>query len=141
MHLIKIIHDPGLCELQQRIQGLMNEMVNLMNLNRPVLCTTMGWRPEADMYETANDIVLVVNLAGVAKEDIAISYFENHLRVLGQRAQTVEPEAVVRCHQLEIALGNFDRLFRFPIAIDPEGIEAAYADGLLTIRLQKPDDA
>ena len=135
MYFIKVRFDRNLGDLHNRMQKLMDEVLNLA---RPVLSASdRGWTPEADMYETEDEIFLLVNLAGVRTEDIEVSFHENYLRIEGKRLQSTPPGMLVRYHQLEMGHGSFERIFRIPAVIDEDGIEASYADGLLTIRMRK----
>lgn len=135
MYFIKVRPDRDLRLMQARMQKIMDEM---MNLSRPVLSSPdSGWLPEGDIYEVEDGVVLLVNLAGVRKEDIEVSFNENHLLVRGARYHDLPKNEPVRFHKVEMGQGPFERLFRIPAPVDPEGIEASYADGLLTIRLKR----
>jgi HSP20 family protein len=110
----------------------------LMNLNRPVFSPAQaGWTPESDMYETDKEIIVVLNLAGVRKEDIEVSYYRNLLRITGNRERVLPAGSGARFHRMEIGTGEFERIFRVPGAVDTDGIRAAYADGLLRISMKK----
>jgi HSP20 family protein len=135
MTIIKIRPDRKLESLIRNMTTIRDDM---MNLNRPVFSTSRaGWTPEADMVETAEDITVVLNLAGVRKEDIDVTYHRNFLRVAGNRDRVVPAGTGARFHRMEIGNGEFERVFRIPVAVDADGIRAVYADGLLRIRMQK----
>ncbi|UCF84660.1 MAG: Hsp20/alpha crystallin family protein [Desulfobacteraceae bacterium] len=135
MYLIKVKFDRSLGDFRNKVQNLMDEM---MHLNRPVLSPSdTNWTPEADMYETENEIILIVNLGGVRKDQVAVSFYKNHLRVEGKRAHSIPPGTLARYHQLEMGHGDFERVFRVPTVIDEDKIEASYAEGLLTVRMKK----
>jgi HSP20 family protein len=135
MYLIKVKFDRNLKDLCCKMQDVMDGM---MNLKRPVMSPSRkDWTPEADMYETEDDIYVLVNLAGVNKKHIGVSFYENHLHVEGKRVENIPAGTLVRYHQLEMGYGEFERAFRLPTAIDEEKIEASYADGLLTVRMKK----
>jgi HSP20 family protein len=135
MYVIKVRLDPSLRGVQNKMQKLMGEM---MNIRRPLLyASDSGWTPESDMYETENEVFLVVNLAGVRKEDIEVAFDENYLRIGGKRIRTLPAGKLARYHQLEMGHGDFERIFRLPALIDQDRIEASYAEGLLTVRMNK----
>ena len=135
MYFIKVKFDRNLGDFRSKVQNLMDEM---LNVNRPVLSPLdTNWTPEADMYETENEMVLVMNLGGVRKEQVEVSFYDNHLSVEGKRVHSIPPGTLVRYHQLEMGYGDFERVFRIPTAIDENEIEASYADGLLTVRMKK----
>jgi HSP20 family protein len=135
MYLIKVKFDRNLRVLQNKMQDLMDEM---LHLKQPVMASSLkDWTPEGDMYETGEDIIILLNLAGVDKSYIAVSFHESHLRVEGKRILNIANGTPVRYHQLEMGHGDFERTFRIPAAIDEDKIEASYADGLLTVRMRK----
>lgn len=138
MYFIKVRLDRNTRRLHNRMQKLMGEM---MNLNRPLHYSSESvWIPEADMFETEHEVFLMVNLAGVRREDIEVTCDENYLRVGGKRIQTIPTGMPARYHQLEMGHGQFERIFRLPAMIDKEQIEAAYEDGLLAVRMKKLQD-
>ena len=49
------------------------------------LLVRTGWRPDADTYETASTVEVVVDLAGVDEDDFEVQLFDNGLVVEGRR--------------------------------------------------------
>ena len=43
------------------------------------------WRPDADTYETATTVEVVVDLAGVEEDDFEVQLFEDMVVVEGRR--------------------------------------------------------
>ncbi|RLB11527.1 MAG: hypothetical protein DRG63_12825 [Deltaproteobacteria bacterium] len=135
MYFIKVKFDRRPRTIQDKMHRLMEEM---LRVTRPVFSPTeSGWTPEADIYETDHSIILIVNLAGVAKEDIEISYYDGYLSISGKRILKLPGKIPIKHHQLEIGSGAFERIFRIPSLVDPDGIEATLQDGLLTIQMKK----
>ena len=93
------------------------------------------WQPDVDVFETESEVVVRVELAGVAQADVRVSVDGDILRVSGHRA-TGEGDAV-SLHQMEIASGPFDRRVRIPVAFERERVNARLADGVLTVRLAR----
>jgi len=98
--------------------------------------TPISFRPAADFYETAQGLVLRLELAGVASEDVSLILTGNELQVRGRRRPPA-PEGIRRFVHLEMAFGIFERSFMLPIAVDPQGVEAHYVDGVLEVRLPR----
>ncbi len=96
----------------------------------------ISFRPPADFYETALGLVVRLDLAGVSKEDLSLSLAGQELVVQGLR-QPPPPQGLRRFLNLEIGFGAFERSFHLPLAIDPEGVEALYKDGILEIHLPR----
>ncbi len=139
MYIIKVKFDRRPRMFQDRMHRLMEEV---LRITRPVFSPTeAGWSPEADMYETENSIILVVNLAGVTKEDIEVCYYDGYLSISGKRTLKFPSGAPIRHHQLEIGSGAFERVFRIPCLVNHKAIEATLQDGLLTIQMQKTGPA
>jgi HSP20 family protein len=111
---------------------------DMMSLSGPRMTPVhTDWIPETDIYETEDQMIVVVNLAGVQKEDIEVSFYDRHLQISGTRKLRSIPGKPSRYHQLELARGDFERFVRLPKTVDPDGIHATCADGLLTVRLNK----
>lgn len=95
-----------------------------------------GWRPDADMYETATTIEIVVDLAGVGEDDFEVQLFEDVLVVEGvRRLPSCEEGAVY--HAAAIRQGAFQVALPLPRPVDTEGVETSYQRGLLRVSLRK----
>jgi len=137
MYVIKVKLARDIGGLYRRMSKMMDEM---MNINRPCFSRSgEGWIPEADIIETEDELRVLIDLAGVSREDIDVSYDETYLRVEGTRSSGIPPGTPARYHQMEMGFGKFERVFRVPVPIDPVRIEAVFSDGLLVVRLKKPD--
>jgi HSP20 family protein len=98
------------------------------------------WRPDADMFETATAVEIVVDLAGVEEEDFEVQLFEDVLVVEGRRQLPSCQEGAVY-HAAGIRQGPFQVALPLPAPVDPERIEARYDRGLLRITLPKRGEA
>lgn len=103
----------------------------------PMHATTMLWRPSADIYETTDDIIVVIELAGVVEESIFVTLFSDLLVVEGRREQPVTDMSA--CHQLGIKYGDFRSEIAIHAAVDHDRVKAEYKNGLLKIALRKLD--
>jgi HSP20 family protein len=93
------------------------------------------WRPDADVYETAGALVVVVDLAGVEEDDIEITVFEDALVVEGERRLACEEDGVY--HAAAIRQGPFRLEVPLPAPVDPEAVEGRYERGLLRLTVRK----
>ena len=98
--------------------------------------TAESFRPAADFYETAQGLVLRLELAAVAPGDVSLTLTGHELVVRGRRRPPA-PEGIRRCVHLEMAFGMFERSFTLPIPIDPQRVEARYLDGILEVHLPR----
>ena len=49
------------------------------------------WRPPTDVYETADELIVVIELAGISEEDMTVTLFSDLLVVEGRRDQPASP--------------------------------------------------
>jgi HSP20 family protein len=94
------------------------------------------WKPQMDMYETPDEIIIMGEIAGVKKEDLELEISSKAVKVQGSRTQfTRMDNATYRL--AEIQYGKFERVLYLPAPIDPEVVSASYTNGFLQIRLAK----
>ena len=94
------------------------------------------WRPDADTYETADAIEVLVELAGLDEDDFEVQLFEDALVVEGHRRLPSCAEGAVY-HAAGIRQGPFHVEVVLPSAVDADRVEARYERGLLRITLPK----
>jgi len=97
------------------------------------------WRPDADTYETATAIEIVVDLAGVEEDDFEVRLFEDVLVVEGRR-HLPSCQAGAVYHAAGIRQGPFQVELPLPAPVDPERVEVRYDRGLLRITLPKSSE-
>jgi len=97
------------------------------------------WTPVSDMYETADSLVLYLELPGLEQSRIDVRVDGDYLVVSGEREIDRE-QAGERFHRVERSYGKFLRRFHLPSTVDREAVEATYRDGLLRIRLLSRKD-
>ena len=103
------------------------------------------WQPRVDVCETADAVVVIVELAGLNPEtisrqvEVTLSPDDRSLLISGRREEATDQEDRVRCHQLEIYFGEFARVVPLPtdISIQRGRIAAVYRNGLLLVSLPK----
>ena len=97
------------------------------------------WRPSIDVFETEESILVIVDLAGVSREEITIEQEGELLRIAGRRRgpQELHTADLKRCHQMEIDYGPFERLVRIGGPVDHEKTEARHENGFLKILVPK----
>lgn len=94
------------------------------------------WKPPTDVYETRDELIVVIELAGMSEDDMTVTLFSDLLVVEGRRKQP--PCADMNaCHQLGIKHGDFRSEVPVPVSVDSEQVNAEYKNGLLKIVLRK----
>jgi HSP20 family protein len=124
-------------EWSKHVNKIMDEM-----LNRSFVqfrdCGT--WQPTTNVYESQAAFEVVVDLAGVRQEDLAIDCESPTRLVLRGKREQPRPEHVrgaLSVHVMEIDEGPFARAIELPEPVDPARVEASYRKGLLWITLPK----
>ncbi|MEP6699316.1 MAG: Hsp20/alpha crystallin family protein [Verrucomicrobiota bacterium] len=98
-----------------------------------------GWTPALDLYQNSDDVVAVVELPGMRKEDIEVSLQDGMLIIGGERkGEGAEAEKSTRTERFT---GKFRRSVTLPTRIDANKVNATYKDGVLTITLPKAEEA
>jgi HSP20 family protein len=99
-----------------------------------------SWVPPVDIQETAEGYKLQAELPGLTREDINITLENNVLRLSGERKfeKDVKKESY---HRVERTYGAFSRAFALPQQVNPEGVQAAFENGVLTILVPKAEQA
>ena len=98
-----------------------------------------GWTPALDLYQNNDNVVAVVELPGMRKEDIEISLHDGTLTVSGERKQ--ESPENENAERSERYVGKFRRSITLPSRVDASKVNATYKDGILTVTLPKAEEA
>lgn len=103
--------------------------------------TTPGrfYVPSADIFETDEALVVIMEMPGVTKDNVNIEVEEDTLRVEGRidftNYQGMEPVYT------EYNVGHYARAFTLSGKIAREAISARLEDGVLTLTLPKEKEA
>jgi HSP20 family protein len=125
----------------RELATLQTEMSRLMNgLFEGNGRTTQSWVPAVDVWETEHDLVYAFDLPGVAEDQITIELQDDTLSVTAQRDRTEErsEDGFVR---YERRFGTFSRAIGVPSGVTEDSVRADYRDGVLEIRVAKPEEA
>jgi HSP20 family protein len=98
-----------------------------------------GWSPALDLYQNNDNVVAVLELPGMRKEDIDISLHDGMLTIAGERQiSSGEGENAERTERFS---GKFRRSISLPTRVDAGKVNATYKDGILTVTLPKAEEA
>lgn len=125
----------------RELATLQNEMSRFMNgvLDSPAR-VAQSWVPAVDVWETESEVVYAFDLPGVAEDAIEIEAHDETLTVSAKRESTVD-ETQEGVHRVERRFGSFSRAIALPQGADAEKIAALYENGVLEIRVPKPEAA
>jgi HSP20 family protein len=133
MSFIKVRFTEDIGDINSEFRKSIDEMFSLINSTFTVFQNV--WRPQVDIYESPDEIVIVTDIAGVKTEDLYVEVHRRVLRIYGKRVTPATGNT--RYRLAEIPYGYFERNLSLPLPIDTESVTAAYADGLLQIRMEK----
>jgi HSP20 family protein len=120
--------------LQERINRLFEET---LAREAPLLAplSPVAFTPAADVWETAEAFVALVELPGVSSDDVVVQVDGDELRLRGERRAAAPcPEHFLR---MERSHGAFVRSFRAGQPLDPDRVRAELRDGLLRLEVTK----
>ena len=127
------------------LQSEVNRVFNGSTLRRrygqePEATETCQWAPPVDIYEQGEHVLLRIELAGLEKEDIGVDVENGLLSIRGEKKSLTAQDGTT-FHRVESRYGKFCRSFTLPDSLDPNKIEAAYKNGVLTLTLARKQEA
>ncbi len=96
--------------------------------------------PALELSETPDHLVVSVDLPGVRKEDVQVTLHDGVLSIGAERRQESETKET-NVYRSERHYGRIERRLEVPNTVNPDGIKAAYKDGVLTVTLPKAEVA
>lgn len=116
--------------MRDEMERMMNEFFVAKN---PMLGVSEGvWRPPTDVYEMPEAMVILMEIAGMKKEDIHVDVQDKRLVIHGVRSDRTRKDKV-KFIQMEIKYTRFERVIPLPIHFDESQIAANYRGGFLEI--------
>ncbi len=137
MELIRWNPMRGMFGLGHRIGSLFDEL-NFQPTEIPGDLAPRNWNPVVDIYDNDENIIIKAELPGIDKKDISIDVKESVLTLKGERSTANEVKEE-KYYRRERFFGKFERAFTLPEDVDPEKIQANYTDGVLEIKIPKPE--
>ena len=99
-----------------------------------------GWTPALDLYQNNDNVVAVLEIPGMRKEDIDISLHDGMLTIAGERQASANAEGD-NAERSERFTGKFRRSITLPTRVDAGKVSASYKEGILTVTLPKAEEA
>lgn len=130
--LNEALHD--LREMEKEVERLLKDF--FVSKNPMLMFSENGWAPHIDVYETKNNFIIKVELAGVRKENIKVQLAGRAITISGRREDECG-EQREHFHLMEISYGNFVRKLELPDNLDADNVQAIYERGILKIVLPK----
>ena len=96
--------------------------------------------PSLDLSETPTTIEVRMDVPGIKAEEIDIQLANGVLTVSGERKEEKEEKGKT-FHRVERHYGSFSRSVTLPSTVAEDKVDAQYHDGVLTVTLQKTEEA
>jgi HSP20 family protein len=95
--------------------------------------------PAINVLANEDGVIVSAKLPGVIAENIDISVKENTVTIAGTRETRVleEGQKFLRRERRD---GDFSRTFRLPFAVDSNGVEAIFENGVLSVSLPRAEE-
>src|SRR3954454_4895959 len=97
------------------------------------------WVPPMDLVEHDDHFTLRADLPGMSEADVSIEARDNTLTLSGER-QAEHEDRQRGYYRLERQFGKFRRALSLPEGIDAGAIEANFSEGVLEVRIPKPEE-
>jgi HSP20 family protein len=92
--------------------------------------------PAIDVSENDKELTVRAELPGIDPKELEVTVTGNQLVISGEKKEQEEEEGK-DFHRSETRYGSFRRGVPLPDGVDTENVDAQYANGVLTLRLQK----
>jgi len=96
-----------------------------------------GAFPPINVFQQGDNLVAIIELAGVNKSDLEIQAKDNRIRISGKKEVGYPEKGSV--HRRERLSGTFDRTLTVPMQIDAGAIKAEYRDGVLALFIPRAE--
>lgn len=97
--------------------------------------------PPINLWVGDNSVVVTAELPGIAEKDLDLAVREDTLTIQGKREPVGEADSdSVAWHRRERLYGTFSRAVELPFRVDPDKVQARFANGVLEVELQRPEE-
>src|SRR5690349_10296961 len=102
--------------------------------------TVPAFIPPADVLIDEEGVSVCMDVPGLTADDLAIELENETLSIRGERKFPYGGDDDARAvRRIERGFGRFERHLTVPRGLDPEKINASLTDGVLNLRVPKPE--
>jgi len=94
------------------------------------------WSPRVNVAETEKEVQITAELPGVEEKDVEVTVDNGALIIKGEKRAEKE-EKNKNYHRVERSYGSFQRILLLSREVEEEKAEAAFKNGVLTVKLPK----
>lgn len=124
--------------MMEPVAPWLRDLSRLLSVEGPV----SGFLPPADVLADEDGVTVYMDVPGLRADDLEIELENDTLTVRGERRMPYGAEAEAgrrEVRRIERSFGRFERTLRVPTGLDPSGVEASLTDGVLQLRVPKPE--
>ena len=141
--MIKTVRATGLerLELQRlrdRVGRLFAALQEATVAEDPLASET--WAPPVDLCESADAIIIYVELPGLTAEHVKIGATNTQLRIWGDKKRRAPRNRILSHLCSERSFGKFCRIVPLRWTVSIQDSEASIDNGMLTVRMPKIED-
>jgi len=121
-----------------QIDRLLNDAVRAFDQD------AANWAPSGNAWEDADTFGIDLALPGWKSEYVNVQVDKGILSIEGNREETKDgkdEKSSRRYHVREVNTASFKRSFRLPTNLQWDKADAAFTDGILTVKFPKREDA
>lgn len=141
MTLVKWNPTRELLNMDKEFKRVLNSFDNFWGLNKhdSEEYESAVWMPLADVIENNDEYILKMDIPGVEKKDVKLSYSNGELTISGERKEEKESKDS-KYHRIERSYGKYFRSFKLPEKIVDDRISAEFNNGSLKITIPKAEE-
>ncbi|WP_372991418.1 Hsp20/alpha crystallin family protein [Sulfitobacter sp.] len=98
----------------------------------------------SNVSETDKEFSITAELPGLTEADVDVSVTGDRITIKGEKKSEKDERSEEKgreFHRIERVSGSFQRVMTMPFMIDPDKVQAAVKDGVLTVTIPKPPEA
>jgi HSP20 family protein len=122
------------------IREELDSLLSHVTTERPDAWLLSRGVPMCDLSETGSEVQVRFDMPGMNAKDIDIQLSGNVLTVSGERKEEKEEKGRT-FHRVERRQGTFSRSLTLPCAVSEDAVDAQYKEGVLTVTMQKTEEA
>jgi HSP20 family protein len=126
-------HDDPFHRLQRDVERMLRNIVYHRNPGAHFVDPV--WSPPTDLIVSQDSAQVIVELAGVPRDQVRVHLLGNTLEISGARRSPPHRHEGTHYHRAEIWFGAFRRTVELPWVADPDRVEARFRDGMLEVDL------
>ena len=123
--------------LQREVNQLFERLAGLDRAGR---APAGEWVPSVDVYECSGKLTIVVEVPGLAEDQLRVSIKDRNLVVYGERRERRPTGGVAAFLCMERPQGRFTRTIPMDMALDVQQAEARLTGGVLTVTIPRLKD-